>query len=305
MKKRKTLCSLMLCFVLAAAMSVAAQADMGPKDSLTVYVEHPPDELYYLDLLWQPSGNDTFVLNSNLQGNYDAAMLSLLYSYEDEGWLPALAEGTGIPMWGDLTGIPSGERMVHVFGYFGLPQTYRIIVVTQSGAVTVTEPYTRTSLQSSVYYDYAVGSTYITEDDIAGDTKDDGVTLQPTWQAYAAQFALTCTLTLLLEGIILLLFRISLKENWKVFLLVNVITQVLLTCTVGIALVRSGPTTAHLIQVPAELVILAGETLVFRRFMKGASNKRKIAYGITANAVSWLAGALLLNQLFLLLAKLL
>ena len=44
--------------------------------------------------------------------------------------------------------------------------------------------------------------------------------------------------TLVIEGVILLLFGFSLKKNWKAFLLVNIITQIFLTVTVGISLIK-------------------------------------------------------------------
>ena len=42
-------------------------------------------------------------------------------------------------MWGNLVGTPYGNYMVHTFSYFGVPDTYRIIIVTESGTVTVSD----------------------------------------------------------------------------------------------------------------------------------------------------------------------
>lgn len=53
------------------------------------------------------------------------------------------------------------------------------------------------------------------------------------WLSYLIQFLTTCILTLIIEGIILILFGYKLKENYKVFLVVNIITQIALTMTLG------------------------------------------------------------------------
>ncbi len=60
-------------------------------------------------------------------------------------------------MWGNLIGEADSERMVHKFGYVGVPDTYRIILVTKSGNVSVSKVYTREALQSSITFDYATG----------------------------------------------------------------------------------------------------------------------------------------------------
>ena len=172
--------------------------------------------------------------------------------------------------------------MVHTFSYFGLPKTYRIILVTQSGQVVVSEPHTRQALYSSVTFDCATGE----------------LNSPPIFAAYLVQFLSTFLPTLAIEGMILLLFGFSLRENWKVFLLVNLATQLFLTATLGATLVRQGPLSAYLIQLPVEIAILAVETLLYRRFFKGGSAGRRTAYGITANLASWGIGLLLLNRQF-------
>ena len=287
MSMRKFTIAIIFILLLAFFFPLTASADMGPKDSLRVYVENPPNEEYYLDLLTQKTRPyDNFYDDER---KYDTHMLSLLYRYADEGWKPAFTEGTGLPLGGDLIGKSVDNRMLHEFGYYGLPDTYRIIIVTQSGEIAVSDAYTRAALQSSITYDYATGKA----------------TVPSVFVTYLIQFATTFLLTILIEGVILLLFRINLRENWKAFLITNLITQILLTFTVGIALIKGGTIGAYIVQFPVEIVIVIAETLVFRHFFKGVSGKRKVAYGITANLVSWLVGFLLISGMFTFLTKIL
>ena len=57
-QKRSLFCLFCLFLFLTALCTVSA--DIGPKDQLTVYLTNPPQETYYLDLLWQPDTAGSF-----------------------------------------------------------------------------------------------------------------------------------------------------------------------------------------------------------------------------------------------------
>ncbi len=268
---------LLMAFALLCCSAVAF-GDMGPKDRLTIRLTNPPDEPYYLDLLTQSPGDYDNL--GEKRYTLDPDILSCLFQYEGEGWFPALAGGTRIPLFGKLTGEPNGDAMIHTFSYFGLPSTYRIIVAAQNGQVVVSEPRTRQVLQGTVTFDYATGE----------------LTSPPLWIAYLVQFLSTYIPTLAVEGVILLLFGFSLKENGKVFFLVNLATQLLLTATLGATLLKQGPLAAYFTQFPVEIAILVAEALLYRRFLKGRSPARRTAYGAAANLASWGLGFFLLSQ---------
>lgn len=273
----------LICFLI---FPLTVYADLGPKDLLTVYVENPPEGLYYLDLLTKEGTQHSSAdIKDNVQ-NYE--MYKLLYRYEDKGWLPALAGGKSL-MIGSLTGKRDGSRMVHQFTYREVPKTYRIIIVTEDGDVRATDEYTRKALQSSIIYNYATQNAETPS----------------VLATYLVQFAITFTFTLLIEGILLLAFRISLRKNWKPFLAVNFVTQILLTFTVGVALMKDGPMLAFFIQVPTEIVILIAETGVYQKIITGVNIQRKTAYAIAANLASWLGGLFLLDSLFNFLVRIL
>ncbi len=281
-KHKKAFTVILFAFILISLFPLRGSADIGPKPSLTVRVENPPEELYYLDLLTQDTNSnyDNFEEGEREALNQD--MLELLYSHKDEGWKPAFTEGTGMPIFGSLLGQASGDIMIHSFSYVGVPDTYRIIIVTESGNVRVSEALTRKVLQSRVTFDYSTGEA-----------------VAPTaLYSYSVQFLLTCALTLLIEGLLLLLFGFKLKENLKPFLLINYATQVFLTLTVGTVLIKTGTIGAFLVQFPVELIIIITEILLFRRFLTGRSKLRRTAYALTANLVSWIAGIILMLSNF-------
>lgn len=104
--------------------------------------------------------------------------------------------------------------------------------------------------------------------------------------------------TILIEGIILLLFGFKLKDNWKPFIFTNILTQIMLTFIVSFVFIRNGPFAAILIQIPMELIIMFTEAFIYRKYLVGQSKNRAFIYGITANAVSMVLGTFLTLALF-------
>ena len=277
MKKRLTKTAVLILAILLISMvlPITASADMGPKDALTVTVVNPPPEPYYLDLLTQDKSTGNHDNLNGARDKLDQNMLQLLYSKSSQGWWPALAGGTNAPLFGKLTGDPKGETMVHSFSYFGVPDTYRIIIVTQSLKVSVTEAHTRENMQSSVTYDYKTGM----------------LTVAPFWGwPLVLQLSTTLIATLVLEGLLLLLFGFKLRENWRVFLITNIITQILLTLSTSYMSYMYGVIALIFIFMVAEFLIIVAETLVYAKLLKGRKTSRRVAYAITANLVSLIAG---------------
>jgi hypothetical protein len=287
-QKMKRLFAAVFALALCALAAVPSFADMGPKDQLTVYVENAPSETYYLDLLYKPDdpSQTPYDNMANDDSAYDETMLAALCSRESEGWYPAYVFGTEAPMWGGLTGSGNGGRMVHVFGYFGLPSTYRIIIVTKSGDSFVSDTLTRSSLQSSVTVDYAAKT----------------VSAPSPARMYITQFVCTCVPTLIIEGIIFVLFGylkrgLSRKRNLLVFLGANVATQLALTATLGTMMIRSGVIGVYLALIPAEAAVAAAEAVVYACALDGYRKRRAVLYAICANACSCAAGFLSIDRL--------
>ena len=201
-----------LLLVVLLLLTTAVFADMGPKPQLTVVVEHAPSELYYLDLLAEGEYeyDPDFAMDET---DLDPELLAAFRAAIPDGWHACIAEGTtGAPIWGKLTGDPAGPTNYHSFRYYGVPETYRILIVTASGETFLSDVLTRRTLQSSVTVDWVAK------------------TAKPPLQSegYLLQFAATFVPTILIELVVLLLFGFKLKENWKPFLLVNLVTQGLL-----------------------------------------------------------------------------
>ena len=283
-----------VCALLASlALTTFALADSGPKPQLTVRVENAPQEPYYLDLLaegdWGESGESSYDgVDWSYHGKEDTLdpdLLALLRENVPSGWHACVAQGTtGAPMWGELyaEGTDAFGNDLHVFGYHGVPSTYRIILVTQSGKVWISDTLERKVLQSSVTVHWA------------DDAESTTVTVPSTVTGYLLQFLATLVPTLLIEGALLLLFRYSWKKNWEAFLLVNVLTQGFLAVASVYVTAHSGVSAWYFFffLLPAELIILLVELYLYAGcgLLTGHSKGRAAAYAITANLASAVLG---------------
>lgn len=294
MLRRLTLASLA-----AVLLTVSALADSGPKPLLTVRVENAPEEGYYLDLVAEGeyeghtygSGESEY---SGIDWSYsdeeaaalDTELLDALRAAVPEGYHACTAEGTGgAPMWGELEGTPTGRQgeSLHTFRYFGVPDTYQILIATKNGDTYLFPPCTRTALQSSVTVDWETKS----------------VEVPPAWIGYVLQFLCTLLPTLVIEGVVLVLFGFSWKQNRKPFLLVNLVTQGALAVYFSVTAVQSGVGWWYFfLLVPAEVVIAFVEGGLYTRLLTGGSRRRAFAYGITANLCSALLGLLTVEPLW-------
>ena len=293
MKKSLRFCVLLA--LAAALLTVSAFADTGPKPQLTVKVTNPPEELYYLDLLaegdWEHAGDADY---SGLDWSYseeeiaalDSGLLDALRAAVPDGWHACTAEGTnGAPMWGDLLGEDAGNgTRLHTFGYVGVPDTYRILLVTQSGETWLSGTYTRRSLQSSVTVDWASKT----------------VDLPPVWAAYLLQFLCTLLPTLLMEGALLFIFGYRSRKSWRSFLVVNLVTQGGFAAYLAVSVMQNGANAWMTVffYLPIEIVITLAELLLYRWLLTEKSKSRAAVYAIAANICSAAFGLWLIDPLW-------
>ena len=291
--KRKSLRTLVCALLASLALTTFAFADNGPKPQLIVRVKDAPQEPYYLDLLakgdWDAEdGNRIDGIDWNYDGKEDTLdpdLLALLRDNVPAGWHACVAQGTtGAPMWGELyaEGTDASGNAMHWFGYVGVPSTYRIILVTESGKVWVSDILNRRVLQSSVTVNWSDDTSAVT------------VSVPSTIPGYLLQFVATLVPTLLIEGALLLLFRYSWKKNWEAFLLVNVLTQGFLAVASVYVTAHNGVSAWYLFffLLPAELIILLVELYLYAGcgLLTGHSKGRAAAYAITANLASAVLG---------------
>lgn len=263
----------MLACLSLALLTVTALADTGPTSRLTVKVKNAPQELYYLDLLSMEGDPRYPSLTEEELAALDPDLYSALLAAIPAGWHGCVSQGTdGAPIWGSLT---PDENGCHTFSNYGVPWTYRVLMVTESGEVFLSEVQTRRMLQSSVTVYWAAKS----------------LSAAPLWAGYALELLSTLVPTLLLEGLLLAPLGLWNRRNLLVFLAANVATQLAMFLTLGTTALKEGVGFGYyLLFIPLELVILLAETVAYRRLFTETSKRRATVYGISANLCSAVLG---------------
>ena len=93
-----------------------------------------------------------------------------------------------------------------------------------------------------------------------------------------------------------MLFRFSLKKNWKPFIIINMATQLLLSLIINISVFYKGIMLAVLAYAAFEWVILITESILFSKYLEGHTKKRRVFYAITANLASFASGIVIMLQ---------
>ena len=273
----------------------AAWADMGPQPTIKITVKNAPQQ-YYLDLLTPINYRDYSELQNQVDyGSLDVneIVVQKFYSLEKDGWYPEKIQVWQMGIW-SWDGVNLGANYVNEDGYpchsFRNPvngEGYRVMIVTEDGDSFVTDVMKHQTIWSYITIDYKTGE----------------VTKKPACLVYLAQFCTTFIGTIVIEGILFILFGLLSKRNIGVFFITNLITQTFLTCTMGVAMIHDGIIMAGVIFFIAELGILIAETLIYRGFMEFKSKERVITYGIVANLASFLIGFTTLSEQFNFLAR--
>ncbi len=269
--KRKWKACLCIAAFLLAVLPVSASADSGPKPEITIQVQNAPDGDYYIDL--QTFGSPKEDWFDNLEWNHidrsalDKDMVAALENACPSDRHYVMLHGADAPVFFNQT---SGNSAT--FSYFGVPNIFWIAVYSaETGQVLVSETQFRDQLQQSYTIDYLTGE----------------VRAGSTMLSYLKQFASSLLPTLLIEGILLLPFGFWDRRNAKLFLGVNIGTQLLLTVVTAVCMRIGMPFYRYLVFVPLELVIWIAEAVIYRkRLQTRRETAHPVAYTLCANALS-------------------
>lgn len=248
-------------------------ADAGPKPQIILTIKNVPNELYYVDLLVQNNSKSESLLNLD---EYDSNMIEALKSQESLGWYPALVNGTQTRMMGDI--IPDSDSEEAIFTYTqSIPDTFKVIVVTQSGKIIVSD-----KIETKAFL------TRLELDAITGDISS------PNWlMSYLYVFLMMLIPTFIVEGLLLIIFKLFNRHNIIVSSITNLVTQIFLLITSAYAYYFFGLVLAILVVMADEFIILIFETIIYANLFKHPSTKRKILYGLCANILSFIVGLVL------------
>ncbi|MCR5616016.1 MAG: hypothetical protein K6F45_07600 [Saccharofermentans sp.] len=272
----KVLSVIAVAFICISFFTQTVRADSGPKRSIKISLKNLPTEPYYIAILdpgSRPSDPDNYY-NYVKVAEEDKEIKDIFFNYEEDGFA-LYCEPSG------RCSIVPSESIISDsidYGYY-VPSTFKVIVVTKSCDVTVSNEITTKAFYSDCEYDYSTNT--LKEVNVGWNI---GAKL-------ATESIPFFYLTLFIEGIVLLCFGLFKEKNVRRFLLANTITQLLLfvfnfTCSYIEPLLKHNV----LAWLGVEVLITVIELFIYRKSLTkkegNVSIKRNIAYAITANVIS-------------------
>jgi len=288
--KKRIACLFLFAVLLSALFCLPAAADTGPKPSVTVAFPELEGE-YYATLLSKSSSSgpyrhdeEFFDYLETVQG-IDAEETAALRAFR------AYSDPDGYWFVGFVAKVSASEDLV--WGYFP-PSDFKILLY-QSG----TGEFFSGEPQSC----YAFASRFV-----AGLTATDGKTVVETRKEYnyagqILRFFLRLAVTLAVEMLLALAFGVLRYGRWRVVLVANLVTQILLNAALQWIAYRHGVSLWFLTlrYFLLEVAVCAAEAAVYVFFFarksvpaeRRLSVDRCILYALVANVVSFGAGVAL------------
>ena len=99
-----------------------------------------------------------------------------------------------------------------------------------------------------------------------------------------------------MEGALLWLFGFRSRQDWLVFALVNLATQLGLHAALGSTMMATGGHYFYYLMIlPLEAIVLVVEIVAYRILLQEHSTGRRVGYAVCANAASYAVGYLPLH----------
>lgn len=279
--KRRLICVLLCVLVLVPTLAVTAYANCGPKPSTTVTV-HGGGERMIMTLLGEQRGSGPY---SEIQTKEEPS--DDLTEIQQEAWraFQSYEDPDGYCFWGEMEsgGINWGYCPPEIFKIAVYYPGYDVLLVSE-------EVFERYAFHS----DFRVYLPAVNEN-----TQSGVINMELSggfdWMEELLGFLCRAALTLVIELSMARVWGFDGKAQQKLILKVNLLTQVGLNVLLWLWYFYSGPLTAMLRLIIAEVVVLAVELTVYHRHLREmASGLRVTAYTVCANLASVLIGFLLL-----------
>lgn len=283
MTYKKLILILTLLLIIINFLPSYAFADVGPKPSLEIIVKGMDNNNYWLDLLVTDESEYSWLEISHGERE---RVKKLAEYMDEEGFHPALLEGTSVPLIGELKGEKNSDNTYsHNFSYAGTPETFKIAILTEDDTLIISDLIHRKHFNSIVEFD--LRDEALQEDILlsAGQAKEISPILKMSFG-----FISRLLLTLAIEIGIALLFGFTIKHSGKLLLKTNIFTQVVLNIAILWMNLSYGLLLALLVFILMEIFIIIFETIVYAKYLTEKSKGRRIAYGMLANIVSLMVG---------------
>ena len=321
MKELESIYKYILIFIIMLSVSSISlqevDADMGPKPMINLYVEGLDVEYYYLDLLVDRSEDSPYISyhisSSNVLSDSQLLEVEALLDYQDiDDYYLALLEGTWVPMHGHLLGtLQTDGSYLHKFSYLGVPEDFKIIILTSEGDILVSGIIHRDLFQSEMIYDLSDFS--LLEQELNRDSSNYNYepytydftdfpdtynfTLTPVVEVvpYAdsiSAFFLRMVLTITAEVVIAYyIFKFRTRRSLGIIVIFNIVTQLLLNIIIFTSWNSFDTVMLFLV---LELFVLLIEFIGYYLLFKEGNKYSILKYTLTANLATLSLGLIVI-----------
>lgn len=292
--------TVLLSILILLVIPIVAFADVGPKPSVQITFENLGDELCYGTLL---SKTDSTGPASAWDGNPSHAKYKELYSYaalDYDNWKAFVEYKDKDGFYFLQEAWQVNETKELAWTYYP-PREFKILLYF---------PERGEFLSSGIYERYAFDSYFTVdmknqEEGLSAYKLENGnLKANPSYHYGWELFSFTARvfMTMVIELAVAVFFGFREKNQLKLILAVNILTQFLLNVCLNIVNYYSGSMLFVMCYVLLEILVFAVEAVLFCRFLNRFSVKKRtkgfiIVYTLAANTVSFLGGLWISIQL--------
>ena len=268
MKRIKVLISVILAILIFSFSFHTAYADMGPKPASYITIKGIEGDYVACFAATEAWGPNSFYDGDGSEEGYNP-----IKNYSDEDGYKYITRYYEC----------SGETEIS-FTYY-CPEIYKIVIYKDSVLYMVTEPLEMYAYATYYEIDFSTGTITTPED----------ITIKKTYN-YGGEilgFIVRVTITLIIEIGFFFLTHLFTKHNFKVVVITNVITQLLLNIILNVSAYHSGTIDALFLLIGLEFGVMIIEVIVYNLFMKDKNRFLITLYPIISNILSFIGGLLL------------
>lgn len=274
----KRVLSIIVVFMCCMMFVVPVNADMGPKPSVSIDIHGLENKTYYVTLLSKEKSTGPFSVIEDLSEvekdieNYDIFMK--FYNYKDDYYF-----------LGEHTFSNCSLNSHYEWNYYP-PEDFKILIyIKDTDQFICSDVYSRYAFNS--YYSVYVNGTGM--DVSKSDVSNIEIEVQKEGLSDIGKLAMRMVVTIIIEVIIAILFKIKDTKKLLMIAFVNLLTQLLLNCVLQVLIF-------DYILYLLEVVIIFIEGAIYHKLFNDVSSKIIIKYALISNLASFVIGQLLVNQ---------
>jgi len=269
--KRRWRWILLLCLILMIPVSASANSPApGPNYDFSLELVNAPSRPYIVGILTREQGAKQIELVKHIKPD-QREMLAALFSLEAEDWYPV----SEVPESGLVQ--DGGRRTIDWLTIAQSMKEYRVILVTESGTVHVSDPI--------IHRDYANEATY--------DVKTSELTQHIDYWEYARRIIIAVVITLVVELWLLKVSEFSNPRNRRVVIVTNLFTQTLLNVVLFVTHYYEFSKADFTWLLILEVAIPIIEGFVYAKLFDQGTVRQRVQYAVIANLASFAIGLFL------------